>query len=323
VEKIKNPVLIVKNLLWSAFESRISDIHIETKETGILIQFRQGGMLKIWNRFPLEMNESLINRIKILCRLETSTGSCINESRILEMEGLPPAHFRVSFLPSYFGEKIAIRVLGRDLKFKNSSEIGLTNPILNHIDKIFKKNCGLFLVTGPTGSGKTTTLHALLNENIPPTKNLITLEDPIEYIQKHATQIPVTKQVSFQAGLKACLRQDPDVLFIGEIRDSQTAQLAIEYALSGHLVLSTLHSDNCFQTILRLLDFKISPLLIFEALQGILSQKLNYLHQQASAQFEFFNTTPLKNKNINPEMIYNEMKKYLGTMYFPFSETLF
>lgn len=293
MEAFTNPVLIVHELLWKAFDSGVTDLHLESSENHLKIRARQLGKLTLWQEYPKDLGKQIINRLKILCRLETTKESLICESRILETHRLPPAFFRVSFLPSLYGEKIAIRVLSRTLPFTSLSQLGMPGFIENELNQIVRDGTGLILITGATGSGKTTTLYTLLEQCISEELHLMTFEDPIEYVLPKANQIPIHAGMSFHQALKSCLRQDPDVILIGEIRDPEVARLAIDYSLSGHLVLSTLHSRNCAEALLRLKEFVshdqeiLSVTMLEQSLKGILSQSMSYQNAKASVNFEW------------------------------------
>ncbi len=293
-----NPVLIIHELLWKAFDLGVTDLHFESSENHLKIRARHLGMLSVWENYPKDLGKQIINRLKILCRLETTKESLICESRILETHRLPPAFFRVSFLPSLYGEKIAIRILSRALPFIRLAQLGMPSKIENDLTQIVQEGTGLILIAGATGSGKTTTLYTLLEQCISEQLHLMTFEDPIEYVLPKANQIPIHASMSFHQALKSCLRQDPDVILIGEIRDQEVARLAIDYALSGHLVLSTLHSRNCHEALLRLNEFvasdqeKISNEMLQQSLKGILAQSLSYQNEKAVVNFEWAKGTP-------------------------------
>jgi type II secretory ATPase GspE/PulE/Tfp pilus assembly ATPase PilB-like protein len=296
MEKLTNPVLIIHELLWKAFNEGVTDLHLESSENYLRIRGRQLGKLSVWENYSKDLGKQIINRLKVLCRLETTKESLICESRILETHRLPPAFFRVSFLPSLYGEKIAIRILSRSLPFTSLAELGMPPAIENDLVNIVREGTGLMLIAGATGSGKTTTLYTLLEQSISEELHLMTFEDPIEYVLPKANQIPIHTGISFHQALKSCLRQDPDVILIGEIRDLEVARLAIDYSLSGHLVLSTLHSRNCSEAILRLKEFissekeKLSLAMLDQSLKGILSQNMSYQNGKASVNFEWVKT---------------------------------
>jgi len=298
LETLTNPVLIIHELLWKAFDSGVTDIHLESSESHLRIRARQFGKLSLWQEFSKDLGKQIINRLKILCRLETTKESLVCESRILETHRLPPAFFRVSFLPSLYGEKIAIRILSRSLPFTSLSQLGMPHSIESDLVKIVQEGTGLVLIAGATGSGKTTTLYTMLEQCLSEELHLMTFEDPIEYVLPKANQIPIHTGMSFHQALKSCLRQDPDVILIGEIRDPEVARLAIDYSLSGHLVLSTLHSRNCAEALLRLKEFissdqeKLSLMMLEQSLKGILSQSLSYQNGKASVNFEWVKQPP-------------------------------
>lgn len=293
MEKLTNPVLIIHELLWKACQNNVTDIHLESLENNLRIRVRQFGLLVTWEEYPKELGKQMINRLKILCRLETTKETLICESRIFETHRLPPAFFRVSFLPSLYGEKIAIRILSRALPFTRLTQLGMPAAIEKELVQTVENGTGLVIICGATGSGKTTTLYTLLEQCVSEKLHLMTFEDPIEYVLPKANQIPIHAGMSFHQALKSCLRQDPDVILIGEIRDPAVARLAIDYSLSGHLVLSTLHSRNAAEAQLRLKEFitsdyeKLSVTMLDQSLKGILSQSMTYQNGKAFVNFEW------------------------------------
>jgi type II secretory ATPase GspE/PulE/Tfp pilus assembly ATPase PilB-like protein len=289
-EPLTNAVKIINHLLWQAFAHHISDLHFESKSQNFLIRYRQYGRMHTLCSYPHAVGEQIMGRLKVLCRLESSVKDQIREARVMETSGLPPLHFRVSFLPALFGEKAAMRVLAREIPFQKLTDLPIPEALAQSIANIINTGRGLFLVTGATGSGKTTTLYTLLKSLTDHTQNVMTFEDPIEYILSHATQVPIhsRNQLSYAEALKTVLRQDPDVLLIGEIRDAATAEIALQAALAGHLVLSSLHAGSVAKTQARLKQWDLPQDLIDQGLAAILHQELDFKNSQPILKFEFW-----------------------------------
>lgn len=269
-------VSIIDTILNQAVLEKASDIHIEPMEKEILIRYRIDGILRDVMVLPIVLKSGIVARIKVLTNLKLDEQRLPQDGRFkIETESYKYS-CRVSILPVHYGEKIVIRLLSETAKPFNLEELGLRNLALEKMQKALKKPVGMILVTGPTGCGKTTTLYsamAILNK---PGVNISTVEDPIEYCMPKINQTQVNAQIglTFANGLRALLRQDPNILMVGEIRDKETASLAINAALTGHLVLSTLHTNSAAGAIPRLLDMKIEPFLLSSTLNLILAQRL-------------------------------------------------
>ena len=269
-------IRLVNSLLSQAIRERASDIHIEPFEKEMIARFRIDGILYNILTIQKRYQASIASRIKIM------SGLNIAEKRLPQDGGMrikiagKDVDIRVSIVPTAFGERIVLRLLYRESALLPLDQIGFTGDTLTRFNEMIERPHGIVLVTGPTGSGKTTTLYAALSKINSPDKNIITIEDPIEYQLKGIGQIQVNAKIhlTFAAGLRSVLRQDPDVILVGEIRDSETAEIAIQAALTGHLVFSTLHTNDSAGAVTRLIDMKVEPFLISSSVMGILAQRL-------------------------------------------------
>lgn len=274
-------VKILENLIDKAIQRRVSDIHLEPKESGINIRFRIDGVLYNDSIIDTTQGIQILSRIKILAKLDVSERRVPQDGKFLYSYNQSPelnynVDLRVSTFPTTQGEKVVIRLLNADQVNLTLVNLGFEPEMLSILNSLTKSCTGFFLVTGPTGSGKTTTLHSLLKSVNCVEKNVCTLEDPVEYHIEDITQGQVYPDIgfNFESGIRALLRQDPDIIMVGEIRDKETAQVAIKAALTGHFVLSTLHTNDAPGALLRLLDMNIEHFLINSALTGILAQRL-------------------------------------------------
>ena len=272
-QHIKNAV---DYLFGYAFEQDASDIHIEPKRNETLIRLRIDGMLHNVYRLPKTIHTALISRIKTLARLDIAEKRRPQDGRIKVGRQGQEIEIRVSTLPVAFGEKAVLRILNPDILFQDLDRLGLTPPDLLKYEEFISSPHGIILVTGPTGSGKSTTLYSTLRHIGSPEKNITTIEDPIEMVFEDFNQIAVQPQVGITFGniLRNILRQDPDIIMIGELRDKETAEHAVQAALTGHLVLSTLHTNNAPSAVTRLIDLGIEPFLITSTLIGSVAQRL-------------------------------------------------
>ena len=277
-DDIKNaPVVkMVDYLFKNAIEMRASDIHIEPFEDEIRIRYRIDGQLQTTNTIDIESQAALVTRIKILASLNIAEKRLPQDGRIITKVGHKDVDLRVSILPVVTGEKVVIRILDRDSYQIGKHRLGMGDEDLKTLDRIIKSPHGIVLVTGPTGSGKSTTLYTVLNELNTGNVNIVTVEDPVEYTLKGVNQVNVNNKagLTFAKGLRSILRQDPDVVMIGEIRDDETAEIAIRAAITGHLVLSTLHTNDAPSSVLRLIDMGVEPYLVSTSLAGIIAQRL-------------------------------------------------
>lgn len=267
---------IVAVLLRHAVEGKASDIHIEPTREKLRIRFRLDGILHSSIFLPLKVHPAIVTRIKILSNLKIDESRIPQDGRFTTKVGERYIDFRVSTFPTSLGEKVAIRVLDPSVGLKTFEEIGLEGKNLKILKEALKKPYGLILATGPTGCGKTTTLYAILRSLNKEEVNIVTLEDPIEYFLEGINQSQVRPDIGydFAQGLRHVLRQDPDIIMVGEIRDEETASLTIHAALTGHIVLSTLHTNNAIGAIPRLIDLKVRPFLIPPSLNIIIAQRL-------------------------------------------------
>ncbi len=269
-------IKIVSTLLRYAIDGKASDIHIEPQPEGVRVRYRVDGDLHTSIILPLSAHRALIARVKVLALLRLDEQRKPQDGRFSASIDGRPIDFRVSTFPSYSGEKVVIRILDREQGFISLDKIGLTERNLRIMRAAAKRPFGLILVSGPTGSGKSTTLYSLLTEMDREKKNVLSLEDPIEYYVDGVTQSQVRPEIgyTFANGLRTTLRQDPDVIMVGEIRDGETAKLAFQAALTGHLVLSTIHTNDSVGTIPRLIDMGVEPYLIPPVLIASIAQRL-------------------------------------------------
>jgi general secretion pathway protein E len=269
-------IRFVNGLIARASRERASDIHLEPFETEMIIRYRIDGVLYEILRPPQKARAAIISRIKIMSGLNIAEKRLPQDGRFRVRIAGRDVDIRVSSLPTAFGERLVLRLLEKSSSVIELAQIGLDEELQQQIDQLIRQPHGIFLVTGPTGSGKTTTLYAALSRLNDRSKNIITVEDPIEYQLSGVGQIQVNSKIdlTFAAGLRSILRQDPDIIMVGEIRDSETAEIAVQSALTGHMVFSTLHTNDAAGALTRLLDMKIEPFLVSSAVTGILAQRL-------------------------------------------------
>ena len=271
-------IQILDEIVYFAIRERATDIHIEAQETQSRIRFRIDGNLREILTYSRKLHRALISRIKILCNLNISESRFPQDGRFSMPVGSQTANFRVSTIPSAYGEKTVIRVLAMIGKksMLTLEKMMISQTILQPFKRLIQNPNGIIFVTGPTGSGKTTTLYAALHEINSPTVNVSTIEDPIEIPLAGVNQSQVNANIDlkFATILRALMRQDPDVILIGEIRDLETALIATEAALTGHLVLTTLHTNNALQAVTRLVEIGVDPYLVAPTTMGVLSQRL-------------------------------------------------
>lgn len=269
-------VKMVDYLFRNSVEMKTSDIHIEPFEHEIRIRYRIDGKLQTVNTLGIESLGPLVTRIKILAGLNIAEKRIPQDGRILfNVDGME-VDLRVSVLPVINGEKIVIRILNNNGGILNKKQLGMNEDDINRLNRIIANPHGIILVTGPTGSGKSTTLYSVLNELNSNSVNIITVEDPVEYTMNGINQVSVNEKagLTFANGLRSILRQDPDIIMIGEIRDEETAEIATRAAITGHLVLSTLHTNDAPSSIARLVDMGIKPYLVSTSVVGVIAQRL-------------------------------------------------
>lgn len=276
-ESEKAPIIRMVNLIIrDALKQRASDIHMEPMEDSMRVRYRVDGVLRNVLDVPKESQNAVIVRIKIMSRLDITSSMIPQDGRFKLKSGKKEVDFRVSLLPTTHGQKVVMRVLDKANLSVGLGGLGLTKKALDLVDEAIKKPFGMILVTGPTGSGKSTTLYSMISELNTIDKNIITVEDPVEYLIEGLTQIHAHPEIglTFAAGLRSILRQSPDVVMVGEIRDNETADIAIKASLTGQLVLSTLHTNDASGTLTRLIDMGVEPFLVASSLVLVSAQRL-------------------------------------------------
>lgn len=269
----------VRALMAEALSQRTSDIHFEPTTKGLIVRFRVDGILRDICRYfstVQDLRKVVIARIKIIADLNIAEQRQPQDGRVTEVLGGQRVDLRVSTLPTLHGEKCVIRILPHENNFSSLIDLGMPKGRLATYEEWLSRSQGMILITGPTGSGKTSTLYTSLAKLVDTTMNVVTVEDPVEYQLARVNQVQVNVKagLTFASGLRSILRQDPDIVMIGEIRDLETAEIAIQAALTGHLVLSTLHTNDAASTIARLMDMGVEPYLISSALIGVVAQRL-------------------------------------------------
>jgi len=269
-------IQLVNMLIVQGVKDRASDIHIEPNEKGLLIRFRIDGMLSDIRALPNTIKSAIISRIKILAKMDIAERRLPQDGRFQVKFGTREVDLRVSSIPTVFGEKVVLRLLDKSKGLIKLEQLGFIAKQLEEFKSIISKSYGIILLTGPTGSGKTTTLYAALNEVNSKDKNIITVEDPVEYKLNRINQIQIKPKIklTFANTLRSILRQDPDIIMVGEIRDAETAQIAVQAALTGHLVFSTLHTNDAASALTRLIDMDIETFLISSSVIAVIAQRL-------------------------------------------------
>ena len=267
---------LVNSLLWQAAKDEASDVHIDPTPRDSIVRYRIDGVLQQVTVFPRQVHVTVVNRIKVVSRLDIAQKALPQDGRSMVLIAGRKIDIRVSTVPTVHGEKIVMRLLYQDEKLMQLRQLGLAKYILNPYQRMVHSSGGIILVTGPTGSGKTTTLYASLAEIDHEARHVITIEEPVEYKLSGYSQIEVKPKLglTFANALRSALRQDPDVIMVGEMRDTETAQIAIQSALTGHLVFSTVHTNSAPATITRLIDMGIEPFLVSSTIVGVLAQRL-------------------------------------------------
>jgi type II secretory ATPase GspE/PulE/Tfp pilus assembly ATPase PilB-like protein/FixJ family two-component response regulator len=269
-------VRIVNSIISESIRYRASDIHIEPKTKYSVIRFRIDGLLQSKIKVPADLHPAVISRIKILAKMDISERRKPQDGRITVKTGTRIVDIRVSSMPTISGEKMVMRILDKSASIKKIEELGVLPGDLKKINTMIKKPQGVIISTGPTGSGKTTMLYSILSAMMEGSKNYETIEEPVEYFLEDASQVAVREKIglSFAQILRATLRQDPDVILVGEVRDQETADVAFKASLTGHMVLTSLHTNSSVASITRLLDMGIKPYILASALEGIIAQRL-------------------------------------------------
>ena len=269
-------IRLVNSIIERAVAERASDIHIEPREEQLSVRMRIDGLLRDILTVPRELQASVLSRIKVMANLDIAERRVPQDGRFnIRIKG-KDIDLRISTLPTVYGEKIVARLLDKSAGNLDHSAIGLQGDDIKKYDKLIKIKNGVILIVGPTGSGKTTTMYAMINDINTREVNLVTLEDPVEYNVDGVNQVQINEKtgMTFAKGLRAILRQDPDIICVGEIRDGETAEIAMRSAITGHVVLSTIHTSDALGTIERLIDMGVEPYLVASALKGVFSQRL-------------------------------------------------
>ncbi len=269
-------VRLVNTILEQAANARASDIHIEPGEGSVRVRFRVDGVLTVALTPPMNAHAAIVARIKIMSNLDIAERRRPQDGRLDLSTGGRNIDVRVSTMPTVHGEKVVMRLLDRSSFLIPKEGLGMTPANMARFENLIRHPHGIILISGPTGSGKTTTLYAMLNELNDPIKNIITIEDPVEYVMTGLNQVQVNAKagLTFASGLRSILRQDPNIVMVGEIRDEETVEIAIRAAITGHLVLSTIHTNDAVSTITRLEDMGVEPFLLSASLVGVMAQRL-------------------------------------------------
>ena len=269
-------IRLVDNIIERGISTRASDIHIEPMEGEVHVRMRVDGLLRNEFTIPKELQQSLTSRVKVMCNMDVTERRVPQDGRAIVRVRMKEADLRVSTLPTVHGEKIVMRILDREQKLNSPEELGFAGKNLERYNKLLSLKQGIILLVGPTGSGKSSTLFTMISKLNTEQVNIVTLEDPVEYNIEGVNQVQVNEKTgtTFAAGLRSILRQDPDIIAVGEIRDQETADIAFRSAVTGHLVLSTLHTNDAVATLDRLIDIGVEPYMISTALKGVISQRL-------------------------------------------------
>ena len=269
-------VQLVRSLIEQAIRQRASDIHIEPQEDDTRVRFRVDGVLRNAVTLPKNSHSAIISRIKIMAEMDIAEKRLPQDGRINIEQGGRDIDLRISTLPTILGEKVVMRILDKTAASIDINDLAFTAKNMELYSSLFNSSYGIVLVTGPTGSGKSTTLYSTLTNINNPNKNIITVEDPVEYRIEGVNQVAVNNKagLTFANGLRSILRQDPNIIMVGEIRDVETARISIHAALTGHLVFSTLHTNDAAGAITRLIDMGVEPFLVASALRGVVAQRL-------------------------------------------------
>lgn len=267
---------LVDEIFNTAIKNKASDIHIEPVADGVRVRLRIDGLLQVYKKISLDKHSEIISRIKVISGIDIAEKRIPQDGRLDYEYENRLIDFRISTLPTIRGEKIVIRILDKAQNLLNVDELDFSADNLTVFKRLYSSANGIVLVTGPTGSGKSTTLYAALNSINTEDKNIITIEDPVEYKLEGINQVAVNVKagLTFAKGLRSIVRQDPNIIMIGEIRDRETAEIAVQSALTGHLVFSTLHTNSAVGAVTRLLDMGVQPFLLANTIRGIVAQRL-------------------------------------------------
>ncbi|MGD2080396.1 MAG: ATPase, T2SS/T4P/T4SS family [Nitrospirota bacterium] len=294
-------IRLVNLIIENAVKERASDIHVEPEEMDVRVRYRIDGVLYDKEMLPLKTQAALSSRIKLLSQMNIAERRLPQDGRIKGRYGRKDVDIRVSTLPTVYGESIVMRLLDREASFISLEEIGFDRLLLDKYDSLIKRPYGMLLITGPTGSGKTTTLYASLAKINHPDKKLITIEEPVEYLLRGINQIQVRPKIglTFASGLRHIVRQDPDVIMVGEIRDLETANISVHAALTGHLLFSTLHTNDAPSALTRLADMGVEHYLVASTLVGVMAQRL--VRRVCDECKEAYPATPDMRELLGPE----------------------
>ncbi|RNA70220.1 GspE/PulE family protein [Alteribacter keqinensis] len=271
------PVIrLVNQLFAAALQKEASDVHVDPHETKILVRYRIDGILRTEQALPKHFQNALVARVKIMANLNITETRLPQDGRVKVSMDKRQVDLRISTLPTVYGEKIVVRILDMSQAVTRIGDLGFNIVNKEHFENLLSRPSGMVLITGPTGSGKTSTLYAGLNALNDDEVNIMTIEDPVEYQMEGINQVQVNAKVglTFAAGLRSMLRQDPNIVMVGEIRDRETAEIAVRASLTGHLVMSTLHTNSALSTIPRLIDMGVEPFLVMSSLTGVVAQRL-------------------------------------------------
>ena len=312
VELNDAPIIkVVNSIIYKGVMMKVSDIHIEPMQAMVKVRFRKDGVLLEITTLPKAFHSLMVSRIKIIGKMDIAEKRLPQDGRANVTLNKKQVDLRISSLPTVFGEKIVIRLLDKSTMLIGLDKLGMEDKTSTIYKKLIRKPYGMILFTGPTGSGKTTSLYATMNHLKNPLQNIVTIEDPVEYVLPGIMQTGVNNKIglNFASGLRAVLRQDPDIIMLGEIRDSETAAVAVQAAITGHLVFSTLHTNNASGAIVRLIDMGIEPFLVSSAIIGVISQRLVrkicvYCKVEYSVPDDSIERTILQIPKIEPLILY-------------------
>ncbi len=307
-------IRMVNRLMVQAYRERASDIHVEPYQSDVKVRYRVDGILHDVLTLPKRIHSAVVSRIKVMATLNIAEKRLPQDGRIGIKLGDHSVDLRISTVPTVNGERVVMRILDKSSVLFGLEELGYYPDDLLALERLIKQEHGIVLVTGPTGSGKTTSLYSMLNRINSPDKNILTIEDPIEYQLKGIGQIPVNTKVglTFASGLRSIVRQDPDVILVGEIRDLETAEIAIQAALTGHLVFSTLHTNDSSSAVTRLIDMGIEPFLVTSSVNAIVAQRLVRKICPACRQEYFPEDESLLEIGLSKEMLHKDGYLYRG-----------